>query len=284
MRLCLQERRPPPRPGHRPRDAGRCPLRRLLHVPDRVPLRHPPRSGQRPRGALRRLRDRATPACVEACPTGALSAGTPPDERVRSDFRGHVVVVGSSAAGIAACEAAREHAPGCSITLVTADASPYSRPLLSYALAGRLQPLTRPIGAARATWKTSWECMYSAGAGRCASSPALGALMLDNGAELAFDRLIVATGARAAGLSIPGADLAGVFVLRNFEDLEAISDWCCRHLATPWQGTRAVSSQRLAPVGMSADAGRRASHTPWCWAAATWACRRARRSWRGACA
>src|ERR1035437_5885099 len=83
---------------------------------------------------------RATPACVEACPTGALSAGTPPDERVRSDFRGHVVVVGSSAAGIAACEAAREHAPGCSITLVTADASPYSRPLLSYALAGRLQP------------------------------------------------------------------------------------------------------------------------------------------------
>src|ERR1039457_6184996 len=75
--------------------------------------------------------DRATPACVEACPTGALRTDTPADERIRSSFQGHVVVVGSSAAGIAACEAAREHAPGCSITLVTADASPYSRPLLS---------------------------------------------------------------------------------------------------------------------------------------------------------
>jgi NAD(P)H-nitrite reductase large subunit len=51
-------------------------------------------------------------------------------------------------------------------------------------------------------------------------------LVLDNGAELTFDRLILATGARAAELSIPGADLAGVFVLRSFEDLEAISDWC----------------------------------------------------------
>src|ERR1019366_9572199 len=70
--------------------------------------------------------DLPTPDCVASCPTGALNAAMPADEAVRSQFRGHVVVVGSSAAGIAACEAAREHAPGCSITLVTADTSPYS--------------------------------------------------------------------------------------------------------------------------------------------------------------
>src|ERR1035437_4835845 len=75
---------------------------------------------------------REIPACVAACPTGALATEAPPDRPARSEFKGHVVVVGSSAAGIAACESAREHAPGCSITLVTADASPYSRPLLSY--------------------------------------------------------------------------------------------------------------------------------------------------------
>jgi NAD(P)H-nitrite reductase large subunit len=169
-------------------------------------------------------RDRATPACVEACPTGALTAGTPADERVRSDFRGHVVVVGSSAAGMAACEAAREHAPGCSITLVTADASPYSRPLLAYALAGHLDPL-------ETNWRAEGYLEHELGVhligGRKAVrlESGLGAVLLDNGEELGFERLILATGARAAGLALPGADLPGVFALRNFEDLETISDW-----------------------------------------------------------
>ena len=85
--------------------------------------------------------DRDIPACVAACPTGALGTQSAPEERARGGFTGQVVVVGSSAAGVAACEAARTHAPGCSITLVTADASSeYSRPLLSYLLAGRITP------------------------------------------------------------------------------------------------------------------------------------------------
>src|ERR1035437_4209196 len=195
---------------------------------------------------------RATPACVEACPTGALSAHTPPDERVRSSFRGHVVVVGSSAAGMAACEAAREHAPGCSITLVTADASPYSRPLLSYALAGRLQPN-------QTDWRGAGYLEHELGVlvlgGRKAVrlDSGLGALTLDHGEELGFERLILATGARAAGLSIPGADLAGVFVLRNFEDLEAISDYVAQALVPAV--SRLVSTPVEKPrVGMGADA------------------------------
>jgi NAD(P)H-nitrite reductase large subunit/NAD-dependent dihydropyrimidine dehydrogenase PreA subunit len=168
--------------------------------------------------------DRQTPACVEACPTGALRAHTPPDERLRSQFRDHVLVVGSSAAGMAACEAAREHAPECSITLVTPDASPYSRPLLSYALAGRLEP-------GQTDWRAADYLEHELGvhvlAGRRAVQleSELGALTLDDGEELGFERLILATGARAAGLSIPGAGLAGVFALRNAEDLIAISEW-----------------------------------------------------------
>ncbi len=58
-------------------------------------------------------------------------------------------------------------------------------------------------------------------------------LLLDDGTELAFDRLVLATGARGAMLSIPGADLAGVCALRNLEDLETID-----RLAAP--GRRAV--------------------------------------------
>ena len=191
--------------------------------------------------------DLATPACVASCPTGALTAVTPPDERVRSQFRGHVVVAGSSAAGIAACEAAREHAPECSITLVTADASPYSRPLLSYALAGRLQPQ-------QTDWRAEGYLEHELGVHLLSGRKAvrlesdLGALMLDNGEELGFERLILATGARAAALAIPGANLPGVFVLRNFEDLEAISDYVARVVGrTPWSARDALVPQPEQP-------------------------------------
>jgi len=164
----------------------------------------------------------SVPACVAACPTGALGTQAPPDDRARSRFSGHVVVLGSSAAGIAACEAAREHASDCSITLITADASPqYSRPLLPYVLSGR-------IGPQDIDWRTAGYLENELGVrvrrgvraihlNQEARSVAFG-----DGTEETFDRLIVATGARATQLSIPGAGLAGVCSLRNVEDLEAI--------------------------------------------------------------
>ena len=173
---------------------------------------------------------REIPACVAACPTGALATEAPPARPAPGEFKGHVVVVGSSAAGIAACEAAREHAPGCTITLVTADASPqYSRPLLSYVLAGR-------IGRPQINWRgndylenhLNVRVLHKVGHALACPS-----LLFTDGTQLTFDRLIIATGARGATLSIPGADLAGVRTLRNLEDLEEIEK-----LATP--GRRAV--------------------------------------------
>jgi NAD(P)H-nitrite reductase large subunit/Fe-S-cluster-containing hydrogenase component 2 len=216
---------------------------------------------------------RATPACLEACPTGALSAGTLPEERPRSDFQGHVLVVGSSAAGMAACEAARECAPECSITLVTADRSPYSRPLLSYALAGRIE-------ARQTDWRSEGYLEHELGVHVLAGRKAvrldadLGALTLEDGEELGFERLILATGARAARLTIPGADLPGVFALRNLEDLEAIAKWggshalvlgggnvglqaCEAFLARGLRVTVVAASPYLLSQMVDAEAGRR---------------------------
>ena len=181
---------------------------------------------------------RDVPACVSACPTGALAAGEAPDERAPSGFNGRVVVIGSSAAGIAACEAAREHAPDCSITLVTADASPqYSRPLLSYVLAGAIDPSQIDWRAQGYLERLGVHVLVGRKAARLklaenrgadsqsAVSPLMGtrAVVLDDGTELPFDSLIVATGARGAKLAIPGADLPGVYGLRDLEDLQQIS-------------------------------------------------------------
>ena len=47
-------------------------------------------------------------------------------------------------------------------------------------------------------------------------------LRLDDGSRVAFDRLLLATGASPRKLDIPGSDLAGVHYLRSLEDADAI--------------------------------------------------------------
>ena len=275
-------------------------------------------SGVRPDAARDRVvrcdvcQGREIPACVTACPTGALTTGAAADTRAPSEFHGRVVVIGSSAAGIAACEAAREHAPDCSITLVTADASPqYSRPLLSYVLAGVIDPsqmdwraqgyleklgvqvlvgrraaslrIDRGARSQRAASplmetrlpEAAKTCPQECGHGTlraCATS----SVLLDDGTELPFDSLIVATGARGARLAIPGADLAGVYGLRDLEDLQAISrlagpgrravvlgggnvglQVCEAFLARGMQVTVVVASPHLLSQMLDAEAGRR---------------------------
>jgi NAD(P)H-nitrite reductase large subunit len=178
-------------------------------------------------------RDLETPACVAACPTRALGTCDEPAAGVRSTFNGRLVVVGSSAAGIAACEAAREWAPDCSIVMVTADRVPqYSRPLLPYVLSGRAE---RAALGWRAEDYLETRLGVTVLTGRRAThlDTDIKSLTLDDGRELAFDRLVIATGARAATLPIPGADLPGVFSLRTLDDLDALD-----RLARP--GRRAV--------------------------------------------
>ncbi len=220
--------------------------------------------------------DLSQPACVAACPTGALGVEPAEDHRVRSGFRGHVVVVGSSAAGIAACEAAREHAPECTITLVTADASPqYSRPLLAYVLAGRIAPQEMNWRAG-GYLESDLQVRVLPGVRATGLKPDAGRLHLDNGEELTFERLILATGARPARLSVPGADRAGVCTLRNLEDLEEIErlagrgrravvlgggnvglQACEALLARGMKVTVVVTSPHLLSQMVDAEAGRR---------------------------
>lgn len=47
-------------------------------------------------------------------------------------------------------------------------------------------------------------------------------VLLDNGMQLAYTKLVLATGTRPRKLSIPGAGLAGIYYLRNIEDADRI--------------------------------------------------------------
>ncbi len=176
---------------------------------------------------------RERPACVAACPTRAIGVVEQAPARTIAAFGGRLVVVGSSAAGIAACEAAREHAPDCAITLVTADTVPqYSRPLLTYALAGRVERGALDWRAADYL-ETRLRVEVVRGVPARALRTGERLLLLEDGRELRYDALVIATGARAKALAAPRAELRGVFLLREMQDLDGIAE----HAVT---GRRAV--------------------------------------------
>ncbi len=168
--------------------------------------------------------DRESPACADACPTGALALSEEERDAGGSDFHGRVVVIGASAAGVAACEAVDEFAPGASVTLVTKeDTSSYSRPLLPYLLSGRIDRekiFWRPEGYLEE--QLGVEVLR--GVGAAGLDEDAGRIELDNGAHIDYDRLIITTGAGGKVPDIPGIALSGVFAMRNLEDLDGMDN------------------------------------------------------------
>ena len=134
----------------------------------------------------------------------------------------HVVILGAGHAGGTAAALLRQYGFEGPITLVGDEPiPPYQRPPLSKAwLKGEadadslaLKPLEfyaeHNIDFRASTTATSLN--------RSAKTVAL-----SDGSQVAYDALIIATGARAIALPIPGADLAGVMFLRTAADAEQL--------------------------------------------------------------
>ncbi|MBE7216908.1 MAG: FAD-dependent oxidoreductase [Caulobacteraceae bacterium] len=134
----------------------------------------------------------------------------------------HVLIVGAGHAGGAVAIALRQAGFGGPITLVGEEpAAPYQRPPLSKAwLKGEADGdslLLKPLdwyarNGVDLRLQTRVERLDLA-AGRAA---------VGGGRAIGFDRLVLATGARARRLQIPGADLYGVLALRDMADAEAL--------------------------------------------------------------
>ncbi len=124
------------------------------------------------------------------------------------------VIVGASAAGMAAAEAIRKRDPAAEIIMLSDEPRPpYYRPLISYLIYNgkpeneivrepRLTPANLDLRQARAARLDA----------------AAHTLSLADGSTLAYDRLLLATGATPLKPDIAGLDGPGVFTLRTWED------------------------------------------------------------------
>jgi 3-phenylpropionate/trans-cinnamate dioxygenase ferredoxin reductase component len=146
---------------------------------------------------------------------------------------GKIVVVGAGLAGGGAALELRRLGFEGQLTLVGAEAHlPYSRPPLSKGFLRGEESFEDGLVAPRASYEQQGVHLLL-GRRAVALDPLRRAVALEDGEELAYDRLLVTTGGRKRRLPFPGADLEGVFDLRTVEDSKRI-----RAAARP--GRRAV--------------------------------------------
>ncbi len=135
-----------------------------------------------------------------------------------------VIVVGAGHAGGTAAALLRQYGYSSPITLIGDEpVAPYQRPPLSKAwLKGEADAATLALKPDNFYAEAGIEMML--GTRVTAIDKTLRTIALSNGRELGYDFLILAMGARARTLPIPGADLKSVLSLRSAADAEALKE------------------------------------------------------------
>jgi nitrite reductase (NADH) large subunit len=134
---------------------------------------------------------------------------------------GAIVIVGGGIAGQAVCEAVRERDPDVPVTLVCAEPSaPYDRVRLSEILVSGEDPETLQLRPAE--WYDDNDVTLLVGRRVTWVDHERGLLGLDDSDELAFARLVLATGSQPLMPPIAGIDLPGVHPFRGPDDCDAI--------------------------------------------------------------
>ena len=139
-----------------------------------------------------------------------------------------VVIIGAGQAGLQAAASARDEGYAGKIVLIGEEPfAPYQRPPLSKAyLKGEMDEEGLELRGADFYAEAGVE--LRTGVRATAIDRAARTVALSDGAAVAYDKLVLATGARNRPLNVPGADLAGVMFLRGLADAQAIKAACLR--------------------------------------------------------
>jgi len=148
--------------------------------------------------------------------------------------RPRVVIVGASLAGATAASTLRDEGFDGDIRLIGAEAQlPYNRPPLSKGYLRREVDFEGQL-VKPAEYYREQRIELTLGMRATALDAGKKVVALESGERVAYDRLLVATGGRNRTVSVPGAQLGGIFQLRTVED-------CDRIRAVAQRGRRAVA-------------------------------------------
>ena len=135
----------------------------------------------------------------------------------------HYVIIGASAAGIAAAESIRHHDKKSKIVMVSEENElPYFRVMLSFVLAGSFAGEKLAIRPG--------NYFKELGISLVTGKKALGIdalrnqVFLDDNSRVNYDALLLATGSRPRPLNVPGLDKKGVYYFRTRKDMQGVQD------------------------------------------------------------
>jgi len=127
------------------------------------------------------------------------------------------LIIGASAAGLAAAETLQKINKDCQITILCREKKPYSRVLLPYLLAGDVVEqeifLQVPEGVELIGKKEVIQI-----------DPKKKEVFTTSGEVFSFDKLLIATGAFAVKPELEGINLPFVFTVRNLSDIKRIQE------------------------------------------------------------
>lgn len=127
------------------------------------------------------------------------------------------LIVGASHAALAAVQAIRMHDPVGSVTVVSKDdVLPYSPTVLPYVVSGRSDPAG--VFLRDAAYFSKHQVNYLKGAAVTGIAAAGKRVSLSSGEEIAYEKLLLATGAAPLLPPIPGLDSVNYHVLRTLND------------------------------------------------------------------
>jgi 3-phenylpropionate/trans-cinnamate dioxygenase ferredoxin reductase component len=160
-----------------------------------------------------------------------------------------MVIVGASLAGATAAETLRTEGWTGPIVLIGEENElPYERPPLSKGvLLGKDQPEVAQLHDR--AWYDDNNVELRLGSKVNAIDTGAHKVTLDDGSEVEYDKLLIATGSRVRKLDVPGADLPGINYLRTAAESKALTD---AYAAKPrvvvvgagWIGLEAASAAR----------------------------------------
>jgi nitrite reductase (NADH) large subunit len=135
-----------------------------------------------------------------------------------------ILIIGSSAAGLAAAEAARKQDPDIPITMLSEEPYlPYHRPRLPQVI---IDPsIKKNITLRNEEWFKERNIDLKLGATVKRVDSKAQKVELKDGSIIPYGKLILATGSRSFMPPMKGNDLKGVFTIWTLDDALEVSDW-----------------------------------------------------------
>jgi len=135
-----------------------------------------------------------------------------------SEHRSQYLIVGGSAAGMAAAHAVREQDPAGSVTVLSAESDPpYFRPLIPFLISGKKDAAQMALSGA-GPYKGE-DIVVETDAFVSGVDPASRAVTLEDGRRFGYEKILFATGSRPyVPPEIEGTETDGVFALRTLAD------------------------------------------------------------------